>query len=111
MAPNYQSILALMNLILIACAGFTIIGFYRILKVFGWVPWEASTPREMTFSMEKEGLDTDLMLPDLRVAGTAFIPGDKTQIHVLTGMPVAGTVSIPKVKTQDQAAGQRAEVY
>jgi hypothetical protein len=90
MAPNYQSIVALMNIILIACAGFTIIGFYRILKVFGLVPWEASTPREMTFPWEQEGLDTDLMLPNLRVADTAFIPGGKTQ---------------------DQAASQRAEVY
>lgn len=103
MAPNYQSILALMNLMLMACAGFTIIGFYRILKVFGLVPWEASAPGEMTFSREKEGLDTDLMLPNLRVVGTAFIPGGKTQIQVLPSMPAAGTVSIPEVKTQDQA--------
>ncbi|NQT69950.1 MAG: hypothetical protein HQ552_10255 [Desulfobacteraceae bacterium] len=47
MAPNYQSILALMNLILIGCGGVAIIGFYRILKVFGLVPWEASAPGEM----------------------------------------------------------------
>jgi hypothetical protein len=89
MAPNYQSIVALMNIILMACAGFTIIGFYRILKVLGLVPWEASAPREMTFLREQEGLDTDLMLPNLRVADTAFISGGKTQ---------------------DQAAAQRAEV-
>jgi len=111
MAPDYQSILALMNLILIACAGVAIIGFYRILKVFGLVPWEASASGEMTFPREKEGLDTDLMFSNLRVVGTAFIPGSKTQIRVLQGMPVAGTVSIPEVKTQAQAAAQRAEVY
>ncbi len=69
MAPNYQSILALMNLILMACTGVAMIGFYRILKVFGLVPWEVSAPRE------KEDLDTDSMLPNLRVVGTAFIPG------------------------------------
>jgi len=63
------------------------------------------------FAREKEGLDTDLMLPNLRVVGTAFIPGSKTQIRVLPGMPVAGTVSIPEAKTRDQAAAQRAEVY
>ena len=103
MAPNYQSILALMNLIIIACAGFTIIGCYRILKVFGLVPWEALAPGEMTFSMEKEGLDTDLMLPNLRVVGTAFIPGNNAQIQVLPGMPAAGIALIPEVKTQDQA--------
>ena len=103
MAPNYQSILALMNLMLIACAGFTMIGFYRILKAFGLVPWEASAPGEITFHGEKKGLDTDLMLPNLRVVGTAFIPGNKTQIRVLPGMPAAGTVFIPEVNTQDQA--------
>ena len=90
MASNYQSVLALMNLILIACGGFTIIGFYRIFKVLGFVPWEASAPREMTFLREQEELDTDLMLPNL---------------------PVVDTASIPRVKTQDQAAAQRAEVY
>ena len=111
MAPDYQSILALMNLMLMACAGFTMIGCYRILKVFGLVPWEASASGEMTFPVENKGLDTDLMLPNLRVVGTAFIPGSKTQIRVLPGMPVAGTVSIPEVKTQAQAAAQRAEVY
>ena len=89
MASNYQSVLALMNLILIACAGFAIIGFYRIFKVLGFVPWETSAPREMTFLREQEELDTDLMLPNLRVVDTASIPG---------------------VKTQDQAAAQRAEV-
>jgi len=111
MAPNYQSILGLMNLMLIACAGFTIIGCYRILKVFGLIPWEASAPGEMTFTRENKEWDTDLMLPNLRVVGTAFIPGGKTQIRVLPGMPAAGTVSIPEVETQDQATAQRAEVY
>jgi hypothetical protein len=55
MAPNYQSILALMNLMLIACAGLTMIGCYRILKVFGLVPWEASAPGEMTFPKKVKG--------------------------------------------------------
>ena len=62
MSPNYQSILALMNLMLIACAGVTIIGFYRILKEFGLVPWEASASGEMTFPGEKEALDTDFIV-------------------------------------------------
>ncbi len=104
MAQNYQSILALMNLMLIACAGIAFIGFYRVLKVFGLVPWEASDSREITFSGQKEELVTDLMLPNLRVVGTAFIPGGKTQIQVLPGMPVAGNVFIPELKTQEQAA-------
>jgi hypothetical protein len=103
MEPNYQPILALMNLMLMACAGFTIIGCYRILKVFGLVPWEDSAHGEMTFSREKDGLDTDLMLPNLRVVGTAFIPGGKAPTRVLPGMPAAGTVLIPEVKTRDQA--------
>jgi hypothetical protein len=104
MEPNYQPILALMNLMLMACAGFTIIGCYQILKVLGLVPWEALVPGVMTFTGEKERLDTDLMLPNLRVVGTAFIPGSKTQIRVLPGMPAAGNIFTPEVKTQDQAA-------
>jgi hypothetical protein len=38
MGHDYQSVLVLMNLVIVVRAGFTIIGIYRILKVFGLVP-------------------------------------------------------------------------
>lgn len=99
MSQDYQSILSLMNVILVACAGITAIGLYRILKVFGWPPWKAAK------STKDEELEIDMILSRIpQVTYSAYIPGQETENEALASMPqVTGTACIPEREIQDRS--------
>jgi type IV fimbrial biogenesis protein FimT len=82
MPYDYQSILSLMNVVLVACAGVTAIGLYRILKAFGCIPWGVSK------STQNKELEIDMILSSMpEVTYTAYIPGKETKNEILSSLP------------------------
>ena len=94
MAHDYNSILALMNLILVACAGITIVGFYRILKVFGFISGGAEKHRKMTPCGAKVESEIDFFLSNLKGAGIACIPEKKIGSRLLSSRSAAGPAGL-----------------
>jgi len=100
MPQEYQSILSLMNMVLVACTGVAAVGFYRILKGFGCILWEASKP------IKDKELEVDIILSSIpKVTYSAYIPGKEAEDEILSSMPkVTGTACIPGSETEGQSA-------
>ena len=100
MPHDFQSILSLMNMVIVACAGVAAVGFYQLFKALGWIPWEAIKP------MKDKDLEIDMILSSMpKVTYNAYIPGQETENEISPSLPkVIGTGCIPERKMEDQSA-------
>ena len=99
MVHDYQSILSLMHMFLAACAGMTAVGFYRILKVLGCIPWESANIKR------SRELKPEMILSSLPQATyMTCMPGNESGNPVLSNLTnLSGTTCTGERKTQGQA--------
>lgn len=92
MSHDYQSILSLMNVVLVACAGITGVGLYRIFKRLGCMRGQTSKV------IKNNALDLEMILSSMpRITYNADMPNKEAADRLPPSMPApADTAWVPQ---------------